>query len=60
MLTSILIGAAVFAAQIALYNVVTRKLAERKRIKERLAGIRTMEHKPRLAPQRFINRPGEN
>lgn len=60
MLTSILIGAAVFAAQIALYNVVTRKLAERKRIKERLAGIRTMEHKPRPAPQRFINRPGEN
>ncbi len=60
MLTSILIGVAVFAAQIALYNVVTRKLAERKRIKERLAGIRTIEHKARPAPMRFVNRPGED
>lgn len=60
MLTSILVGVAVFAAQVALYNVVTRKLALRKAYRNRLAGIRTMEHKPRPAPMRFHNRPGEN
>lgn len=51
---------AVFAAQVALYRYVSAKLATRKRIKERLAGIRTIEHKVRPAPMRFVNRPGEN
>lgn len=56
----IVVGIAVFALQIWAYRVVTRKLAERKRIKERLASIRTIEHKARPAPMRFVNRPGEN
>lgn len=60
MLTSILVGVAVFAAQVALYRVVSKKLALRKAYRNRLASIRTMEHKPRPAPMRFINRPGEN
>lgn len=60
MLTSIVIGVAVFAAQIVLYNVVTRKLAARRAYLNRLASFRTVEHAPRVAPMRFVNRPGEN
>lgn len=51
---------AVFAAQVALYRYVSAKLATRKRIKERLAGIRTMEQPKRANPMFFHNRPGEN
>jgi hypothetical protein len=60
MIGTILIGVAVFAVQVAAYRVVSKKLAQRRQFKDRLAGIRTVEHKPRLVPMRFHNRPGEN
>jgi ammonia channel protein AmtB len=60
MIGTILIGVAAFAAQLIAYRVVSKKLAQRRQYKERLAGIRTVEHKPRPAPMRFHNRPGEN
>lgn len=60
MLTSILIGVAVFAAQVALYRVVSKKLALRAAYKRRLQSLVTEQPKARLAPMRFINRPGEN
>lgn len=60
MLTSILVGVAVFAAQVALYRVVSKKLAVRRAYRNRLASIRSMEYAPRVAPLRTHNRPGEN
>lgn len=60
MLTSILVGVAVFAAQVAGYRVVSKKLAVRRALKRRLASLVYEQPKARPAPMRFINRPGEN
>lgn len=60
MFITIAIGAAVFAAQVGAYIVVTQKLRQRAAYRARLASIRTVEHAPRPAPMRFVNRPGEN
>jgi multisubunit Na+/H+ antiporter MnhC subunit len=60
MLTSIVIGVAVFVAQIALYRVVSSKLALRRSYRNRLASLRTVEHGKRIQPSFGHNRPGEN
>lgn len=51
---------AVFAAQVALYRVVSRKLAERRAVKRRLASLVCEQPKARIHPGFARNRPGEN
>lgn len=58
MLTSVLVGAAVFAAQVGAYAVVTRYIRQRAAYRARLAGIRSREYAAPVAPAR--NRVGEN
>lgn len=60
MLTSILIGVAVFAAQLIAYRVVSRKLAARRNIKRRLASLVYEQPVARTAPTLYRNRLGED
>lgn len=50
----------VFAAQVALYRFISRKVAERRAIKRRLASLVYEQPKARIRPHFGINRPGEN
>lgn len=54
------IGIAVFALQIIAYRVITRKLAERRNIKRRLASLVYEQPKARPVVRFSHNRPGEN
>lgn len=60
MLTSILIGVAVFAAQVVGYRVVSKKLAVRRAVKRRLASLVYEQPAARVHPGFARNRPGEN
>tara|TARA_B100001971_G_scaffold173014_1_gene165800 strand:- start:1344 stop:1523 length:180 start_codon:yes stop_codon:yes gene_type:complete len=57
---TVVIGVAVFAAQVIAYRYISSKLRTRAAYRNRLASLRTVEHAPRVAPQRFVNRPGED
>lgn len=54
----IVIGIAVFAAQIIAYRVISRKLAARRQIKRRLSTLVTRNYAPLAQPVR--NRLGED
>lgn len=58
MLTSIVIGVAVFALQVGGYIVITRKLAARRQQRNRIAGLVTRTYAPLTGPVR--NRLGED
>ncbi len=60
MLTSILVGVAVFAAQVALYRYISRKVQMRRIYKRRLASLVYEQPAARVAPLRTHDRPGEN
>lgn len=60
MIGTILIGVAVFAAQVIAYRVVSKKLAQRRRFKERLASIASTPAPSRPWPQPVRNRLGED